>query len=143
MFREREKKPRTKSRKAYLCPMRRLIGLTLPVLLAACYTPERDCARFREGTFRFTAELDGQQQTTEFTRSGNLEISQFQGKTDSASVRWINACEYILTNLNPENRAEEKPIHIKILSTTGNAYTFEYKLVGTSQAARGTAVRVE
>ncbi len=135
--------PRTKSRKAYLCRMRKLIGTVFPLLLVACYTPERDCGRFREGTFRFSTELDGQQQTTEFTRIGDLEVSEFQGKTDSASVRWINDCEYILTNLNPETRAEEKPIHIKILSTTENSYTFEYKLVGTTQASRGTAVKVE
>lgn len=143
MFREREKIPPTKSRKAYLCFMKKLIGAFFPLLLAACYTPERDCGRYREGTFRFTAELEGQQQTTEFTRIGDLEVSEFQGKTDSASVRWINECEYILTNLSPETRAEEKPIHIKILSTTENSYTFEYKLVGTTQASRGTAVKVE
>ena len=127
----------------YICLMKKWIGIALPLLLAACYMPERDCARFREGTFRFTAEVDGQEQTTVFTRSGNLEISEFQGKTDSASVRWINDCEYILTNLNPQSRAVEKPIHLKILSTTENSYTFEYKLVGATQASRGTAVIVE
>ena len=123
--------------------MRKLTGTVCLVLLAACYSPERDCQRFHEGTFRFTAELDGQPQTTVFTRAKDLEVSEFRGKTDSASVRWINACEYILTNLNPESRAEEKPIHIKILSTTENSYTFEYKMVGATQASRGTAVKVD
>jgi hypothetical protein len=123
--------------------MKKWLCIALPLLSVACFMPERDCARFREGTFRFSTELDGQEQTTVFTRIGNLEISEFQGKTDSASVRWINDCEYILTNLNPQSRDEEKPIHLKILSTTENSYTFEYKLVGTTQASRGTAVKVE
>ena len=143
MFPGRTKTTPTDRRKVYICPMKKLIGFAFSLFLVSCYMPERDCGHFREGTFRFTTELDGQQQTTEFTRSGNLEISVFQGKTDSASVRWINDCEYILTNLNPETRAEEKPIHIKILSTTENSYTFEYKLVGTTQASRGTAVKAE
>lgn len=123
--------------------MRKLIGMAFPLLLAACYIPERDCARFREGTFRFTAVLDGQEQTTVFTRNGKRELSQFQGKTDSAAVRWINDCEYILTNLNPRSQGDEKPIHLKILSTTENSYTFEYKLVGATQASRGTAFKIE
>ena len=121
---------------------KRLIPI-LCLALASCYEPQRDCQRFHEGTFRFMAEIDGQRQTTVFTRTGDLEISEFNGKTDSASVRWINDCEYILTNSNPENWAEEKPLHLKILSTTENSYTFEYKLVGTTRASRGTAVKVE
>ena len=120
-----------------------MIWAALPLFLAACYAPERDCQRFREGTFRFTTQLEGEEQTTVFTRTSDLEISEFRGVTDSASVRWINDCEYILTNLHPSTRAEEKPIHMKILSTTENSYTFEYKLVGTTQASRGTAVKVK
>lgn len=113
------------------------------MLLASCYAPQRDCQSFHEGTFRFTAEIDGRLQTTTFTRKGELEISEFNGQVDSASVRWINDCEYILTNLHPATRAEEKPLHLKILSTTENSYTFEYKLVGTTRASRGTAEKVQ
>jgi len=123
--------------------MKNLIAAALSVFLVSCYTPQRDCQSFHEGTFRFTAEIDGQPQTTTFTRKGELEISEFSGQVDSASVRWIIECEYILTNLNPATRAEEKPIHLKILSTTENSYTFEYKLVGTSRASRGTALKVD
>ena len=112
-------------------------------VLASCQGPERDCERFREGTFRFTAEVAGEEQTTLFTRKGDLEVSEYRGKKDSASIRWINPCEYIVTNLNPKNRSEEKPIHMKILSTRDNSYTFEYKLVGSSKSSRGTAYKIE
>ena len=118
-----------------------LIWTTLAALPAGCYQPERECTDFRTGTFRFTATIDGEEQTTVFTRTEDLEISEFAGSTDSASVRWINDCEYILSNLNPANRNEEKPIQVKILSTTEDSYTFEYKLVGTTRTSRGTAVK--
>lgn len=119
-----------------------LLLASLAIFPAGCYQPTRECADFRTGTFRFTASIEGEEQTTVFTRSEDLEISEFAGSTDSASVRWINDCEYILSNLNPANRNEEKPIHVKILSTTEDSYTFEYKLVGTTRTSRGTAVKV-
>jgi hypothetical protein len=119
--------------------MKSVLASFLISLIWSCQPPSRDCERFQTGTFRFTAVVDGAEETTVFTRTEDLEISSYRGKTDSASVRWINPCEYIVTNLNPQSRGEEKPIHMKILSTTDNSYTFEYKLVGTPQGSRGTA----
>jgi hypothetical protein len=110
-------------------------------LVLSCAAPARDCERFHTGTFRFTAVVDGKEETTVFTRTEDLEVSQYRGQADSASVRWINPCEYIVTNLNPTSREEEKSIHMKILTTAADSYTFEYKLVGSSQAARGTAYK--
>ena len=115
----------------------------LLILSASCYQPERNCSDFSSGTFEFETFLDGKLQKTVFTRTEAIEIEQFQGKTDTASIRWINECEYILTNLNPKNRAEKKPVHIKILTTKGNSYTFEYGLVGETEKQKGTAVKVD
>lgn len=78
-----------------------------------------------------------------FVRNDSIEIDSFRGKTDTSSVRWINDCEYIISNLNPKNRAEEKPIHIKILTTDDNTYTFEYGLVGEPKKQRGTVTKVQ
>jgi hypothetical protein len=72
-----------------------------------------------------------------------MEVDYFRGKSDTSSVRWINNCEYVLRNKHPKNRSEEKPIHIKILTTKGNTYTFEYGLVGESKKQKGTAVKVQ
>ena len=120
------------------------IFLVLPlVLLASCYTPSRSCQDFKTGTFEFESFLDGELQKTTFVRNDTLEIDYFQGSQDSSSIRWINDCEYILTNLNPKNRAQEKPIHMKILTTDKDSYTFEYGLVGESKKERGTAKRVD
>lgn len=80
--------------------------------------------------------------TSTFTRRDSIEIDQFRGRTDTSSVRWINDCEYIVKNIRPKNRAERQPLHIKILTTTKDTYTFEYGLVGESKKQRGTARKI-
>ncbi|WP_209400185.1 DNA topoisomerase IV [Pseudozobellia sp. WGM2] len=111
--------------------------------LTSCYQPERNCKPFKNGKFSFTTTIDGEEKTTTFTREGNLEIDFFDGKSDSSSIRWINDCEYILKKINPKNKAEMKSIHMKILSTTDNSYTFEYNTVGQSQKLRGEAIKTD
>ena len=120
-----------------------IITLLLLVPLTSCYQPERECQAFRNGTFEFTALVDGQELTTTFERFEDREIDYFQGKSDTSEVRWINDCEYIVKQLNPKNKAEERSIHMKILSTTKDSYTFEYGLVGDSKKSRGTAVKIK
>lgn len=111
--------------------------------LNSCYSPERNCEDFRTGTFEFESYLEGELVKSRFVRNDSIEIDYFRGKSDTSSVRWINNCEYLISNLNPRNRAEEKPIHIKILTTKDNTYTFEYGLVGETKKQRGTVVKVE
>ncbi|PKA96499.1 hypothetical protein B0O79_0134 [Flavobacteriaceae bacterium MAR_2009_75] len=111
--------------------------------LVSCYQPERNCKPFKNGKFSFTTTIDGEEKTTTFVREGNLEIDFFDGKSDSSSIRWINDCEYILKKINPKNKAEMKSIHMKILSTTDNSYTFEYNTVGQSQKLRGEAIKTD
>ncbi|WP_092983464.1 DNA topoisomerase IV [Robiginitalea myxolifaciens] len=117
--------------------------LFIPLLFTSCYQPERDCSKFKEGTFQFSVEENGETLTTEFTRYGELEVSEFNGQTDSARIRWINDCEYVLTSLTDTTIGGDKPIHMKILSTTEDSYTFEYKFVGTQNISRGTAVKID
>ncbi|UZH55095.1 DNA topoisomerase IV [Salinimicrobium tongyeongense] len=120
-----------------------LPALLLLFCLSSCYQAERDCEDFKTGTFEFESYLEGELVKTRFVRNDSIEIDYFRGKADTSSIRWINDCEYILSNLNPKNRAEEKPIHMKILTTKGNTYTFEYGLVGETRKQRGTVVKVE
>lgn len=129
---------------AFLCSMRKTIILLLFSLVClSCYQPERNCEDFRTGTFEFESYLNGELVKTRFVRNDSIEIDYFRGQADTSSVRWINDCEYVLKNKNPKNRAEEKPIHMKILTTKGNTYTFEFGLVGEDQKQRGTVVKVE
>ena len=110
---------------------------------SSCYQPERNCTNFKTGTFEFESFLDGELVKSRFIRNDSIEIDYFKGKTDTSSIRWINDCEYLIKNLHPNSRSEEKPIHIKILTTENNTYTFEYGLVGETKKQRGTAVKVE
>ena len=111
--------------------------------LISCYQPERDCKKFKTGTFEFKALVGTQLETTTFKRNDSIEIDYYQGKADTSSIRWINDCEYIVQKINPKNRAEEKAIHMKILTTDNNEYTFEYNIVGQTNKQKGTAVKVK
>lgn len=117
--------------------------LFLVFLCMSCYQPERNCTQFKEGEFSFTSLVDGEELTTTFVRENGIEIDHFQGKSDTSSVRWINDCEYIVKKINPKNMAEEKSVHMKILSTTDDTYTFEYNIVGNKKKSRGTATRTK
>ncbi len=121
--------------------IRTLFILASILLISSCYLPQRDCQDFKDGTFTFKSIIDGKESSTTFTRNGNLEIDYYQGKADSSSIRWINDCEFIATKLHPKNKAEEQAIHMKILSTTDNSYTFEYSRIGDSRKLKGTATK--
>lgn len=119
-----------------------LLCLFISLALSSCYSPEKECDQFHTGTFKFESYLNGELVTSTFTRNDSLEIDSFQGAVDTSSVRWINDCEYIIKNLNPKNIAERKPLHIKILTTKKDSYTFEYGLVGDSKKKKGTVTKI-
>lgn len=117
-------------------------GFLLLLFLACGQPPERNCEDFKTGKFSFTATINGEEKKTTFYRTLEIEVDEFEGKKDSSSIRWINDCEYVLKNLNPKNKAEEKPIHIKILTTKESSYTFEYNIVGDNKKFKGTAHKI-
>ncbi len=117
--------------------------LILSFLAASCYNQQRNCADFKTGTFIFEQEIDGEKHSSTFIRKENIEIETYKGKTDTASIRWINDCEYVLQKLHPKNRAEQQGIHMKILSTNGNEYTFEYGLVGAIEKQKGVIKKTD
>ena len=123
--------------------MRFITGLLLSFLIFSCYNPERNCQDFKTGTFEYEALIGTEVLITTFNRNDTLEIDFFKGKSDSSSIRWINDCEYIVKKINPKNMAEEKAIHIKILTTKGNEYNFEYNIVGDTNKQKGTAKKID
>ena len=123
--------------------MQFITGLLLSFLIFSCYNPERNCQNFKTGTFEYEALIGTELLTTTFNRNDTLEIDFFKGKSDSSSIRWINDCEYIVKKINPKNMAEEKAIHIKILTTKGNEYNFEYNIVGDTNKQKGTAKKID
>ncbi len=96
--------------------------LTIVALFSACNGPERDCNAFKTGTFSFEYEIDNVKKQGTFVRSETHSVDYYDNKIDSATVRWINNCEFVLQPLNGT-----AAIHYKILSTTKESYTFEYQ----------------
>ncbi|NER16721.1 DNA topoisomerase IV [Spongiivirga citrea] len=123
--------------------MKQLLLATLVIVLNSCYSaPERKCADFKVGTFEFETEIDGKIAKTKFVRNDSIEIDYYQNKIDTASIQWINDCEYIVKKINPKSIAEQKAVHIKILTTKKNSYTFEYSLVGKTNKQKGEAFKI-
>jgi len=129
--------------------LRLLHAMDIPIALAAlslfccssCMQSERDCSNFKTGTFRFEALVGTKMETTTFVRNDSIEIDYFRGIADTSYIRWINDCEFIVQKANPKNRADRKAIHMKILSTEGDSYTFEYNIVNEKKKQRGKATK--
>jgi hypothetical protein len=111
------------------------------LILYSCYSVDRDCKKFHTGTFEFSTLINGEIKTSYFTRTESLEIETYENKIDSASIRWVNDCECILTKLNPTSNQDKRPVQIKILSTQENEYTFEYSIVGKNDNKQRGAIK--
>ncbi len=117
------------------------LGL-LFLLITSCYQQERNCTDFKTGKFTSETEIEGKKYTSTFERNDSIQIETYEGKIDTFKVRWTNDCEYVIQNIHPKNRAEKKPIQMKILTTNSNSYTFEYSFVGDTKKQRGTATKL-
>lgn len=117
-------------------------ALFVALSLSSCYEQERNCKDFQTGEFEFELEIEGQMQKTRFIRTMEYEVDFYGGKTDTSDIRWVSDCEYVLTKRHPKNRAEAKPITMKILSTQGDTYQFEFGIVGSSAPQRGTVKKI-
>lgn len=122
--------------------MRNYLFCLLILTVFSCKeAPKRNCPDFKTGKFSSSFVVGADTLTTVFERNAVFEVEYFKDSRDSSSVRWINDCEYVLKKLNPKNRAEEKSIHIKILTTTDSSYTFEFSAIGETKKLRGTAIK--
>ena len=120
------------------------IGICLMFVTLSCYQVDRNCLPFHRGTFEFTTIVNGSLKTSRFERNELYEVEFFEGKIDTATIRWVNDCECILTKRNPISNQEKRPIRVEILSTKEAEYTFEYALVGYSKnAQRGTIKKIK
>jgi hypothetical protein len=117
------------------------LGL-LFLLFTSCYQQERNCTDFKTGKFTSETEIDGKKYTSTFERNDSIQIETYEGKIDTFKVRWTNDCEYVIQNIHPKNRAEKKPVQMKILTTNSKSYTFEYSFVGDAKKQRGTATKL-
>ena len=124
--------------------MKSIFATILLLVFLSCYSPQRNCKKFHSGTFEFKTIVGDQLLESTFVRDENYEIETFNGKIDSASIRWVNPCECILTKINPTSNQDKRPLSIKILTTNKNQYTFEYAIVGDKKnIQRGTVTKID
>ena len=62
------------------------------LLLLSCYSTERNCLEFHQGTFDFETIVNGQLETSRFVRNGTTEIEYYKAQVDTADIRWVNYC---------------------------------------------------
>lgn len=117
--------------------------LLITFLFSSCYNQERNCKDFKTGKFKSEIVSEGKKLITTFERNDSIQIETFNNITDSYNVRWNNDCEYIIKNSKPKNMAEKKAVHVKILTTSKNSYTFEYNYVGESLKQKGIVYKLD
>ena len=116
--------------------------ILVTILLTSCQKQlECNPKNFKTGKFEFIQETKGKKEITLFERTDKLQIETYNGRTDTASVRWVNDYEFIIQKLHPRNMAERKAISMRIVSTKGKTYTFEYSFVGESKKQTGTVTK--
>ncbi len=122
--------------------MKKYLFIIVLLSLASCYEQQRDCKDFKTGKFKSEIETKNGKMTMDFERSDSLEIGTYNGKTDTATVRWVNDCEYVTQKINPKSMAEKKAIAVRILTTSKNSYTFEFGEVGSDAKQTGTVTKI-
>ena len=122
--------------------MKKLMYFSPLLLFISCYNADRKCSDFKTGKFKFEYEVNGVKKTTVFERNDSIEVETFEGKTDTATIRWVNDCEYVLQKKHPKNMAGEKAIQMKILTTSKNSYTFEFGMIGSDAKQTGTVTKL-
>ena len=121
----------------------RILSFLLLFLLLSCYESERNCKDFKTGEFYSEVAINGDVFKSTFKRNKTLQVERYNNKIDSSKLRWINDCEVIFKTIKPKSMAEEKDIHLKILTTTDSSYTFEYSYVGETKKQKGVAYKIK
>ena len=122
--------------------MKKILLLFTLLILTSCYDVERNCNDFKTGKFQFDFVVNGVKKTTVFERTPTMQIETYEGKTDTATIRWVNDCEFVLQKLHPKNIKERKAISMRIVATTKNSYTFEFGIIGSDEKQKGIAVKL-
>ncbi len=118
-----------------------IVLFLLFITTSSCYQVQRDCSNFKTGTFIWEQESGGKLLKTTFTRTELYQIETYEGVTDSSRVEWVNDCEWRVIPINPKTNADSRAYLFRILNTTNDSYTFEFKQSGREQTYQGVAVK--
>ena len=84
--------------------MKKILFFLFIFILMSCNNHERNCNDFKTGKFEFVQVVNGKKEVSIFIRTDKIQIETYKKKTDTATVRWVNDCEFILQKLHPKNR---------------------------------------
>ncbi len=117
--------------------------LFLLTLCMSCYELKLDCKTYKTGKFESETTVNGQNFKSSFERNDSIQIENFRNKIDTFSIRWVNDCEYILENIKPKSRKEQKAIQVRIMNTNDEGYTFEYSFIGDEKKEVGIVTKLK
>lgn len=105
----------------------RFLLFSLGILYSVSATSQSDCARFKNGFFKYEIKKYG---TGYVRRLGDIQYEVLEGKTDTSSyhVKWIGDCTY---TLRPTEKTFKKfnflphdaVLTVEIVETSKNSYT--------------------
>jgi len=117
--------------------------LILPFLTIACFTPTKNCPKFKTGVFEYQTYADGELIQAKIVRNDSLEIDYYNPQEpDTSAIRWVNECEYILRKYGAKTADEKQSFRMKIIETHANHYVFEFSQVGEKMVKQFTATRI-
>lgn len=116
----------------------------LTLLVTACFTPAKDCSKFKTGTFEYQTYADGELIKAKIVRNDSLEIDYYNPQEpDTSAIRWVNDCEYILRKYGAKAPGEKQSFKMRIIETEENHYTFQFSQVGEIKVKEFTATRIQ
>lgn len=99
--------------------------LLLSITLFSCNAQEKDCSKFKTGTFRYISD-ETDSWTIIRTEKLQIEKNSNNGIIIKSAIEWKDDCTYILTYkevLNSSvNNVVGKKIVVEILEVNGNKY---------------------
>jgi hypothetical protein len=102
--------------------MKTLMLFCISIIFLSCQNKlECNPKEFKTGKFEFVQEVNGKKEITTFERTDKLQIETYKGRTDTASVRWVNDYEFVLQKLHPRNMAEKKAISMRFISSRASS----------------------
>lgn len=134
-----------KLKKHTLKIMKYLILLLFSATLFACGQQEKNCSKFKKGTFEYVDD-NGDKQTIIRSDSIQIEFNDQDNIRIITSIEWVSECEYILTYKDIENYPKKdqvigKKINAQIIKTNNN--TFICHIVSNSINSKIRMVKID
>lgn len=121
--------------------IRKLLLALLVLSTISCKEQPKTCESFHQGTFEIKRPADNYAVRIERKDSLQIETNLNTGAVTKAIVRWDNICNYQLEYI--ESTSEHavnligKVLIVRIVSISGDSYTYEAVLRGTQTVTKG------